>query len=108
MSFYKDVLMVMKWKDKKDICFMIITHKGMMVLATTVGQDFTKNKVFIHSGFLLYKQNKAYKTLLMYQPHLTKPVRSPWNVKNKHPRCDHNLFCQLIGLYVVSYLISKH
>jgi hypothetical protein len=57
---YKDKLMIMKWKDRKDICFMCITHDDKMDLIGVQGQDMAKNKssLFIYSGCIYREGSK--------------------------------------------------
>lgn len=47
VSAYKDKLMVIKWKDKKDICLMSTTHDETMVTNKVRSQDITKPKVVV-------------------------------------------------------------
>jgi hypothetical protein len=47
VSFYKARLMIMKWKDKKDICLISSTHEDKMVLTRIQGQNMEKPKVVI-------------------------------------------------------------
>ena len=47
VSAYKDKLMIMKWKDKKDICLMSTTHDARMVSRSVRSQDLTKPKVVL-------------------------------------------------------------
>jgi hypothetical protein len=51
VSFYKDRLMIMKWKDRKDICLISITHDDKMVPTRIQGQDMGKPKVVIDYNF---------------------------------------------------------
>jgi hypothetical protein len=47
ISIFKDKLMIMKWKDKIDICLMSTTRDDKMVSARVRGKDIMKPKVVV-------------------------------------------------------------
>lgn len=47
VSVYKDKLMIMKWKDKKDICLISTTHDDKMIEKEIRGQKVKKPKIVL-------------------------------------------------------------
>jgi hypothetical protein len=52
---YKDKLMIIKWKDRKDICLMCITRDDKVVLTVFQGQDMARTIVLCSSTVALYR-----------------------------------------------------
>lgn len=48
ISMFKDILMLIKWKDKKDVCLISTTHDDEMVSARARGKDIMKPKIIVN------------------------------------------------------------